>query len=115
MVGVLVGACSRDHQFELYGRPVPPRVLNCPRPVRLIEGEDAYQGTYREITRISVACQYRAPLTCDEALLARGCELGADAVWVKQTSSTRVNAPSLMTKEGLAISFPSPADASASY
>ena len=77
--------------------PAPPYRLGdnasseCPRSVQLFTPEQVARP-YRELSEISATCPYVSPTTCDRILLARGCDLGADAVVILKTSTLGTSA-----------------------
>ena len=75
--------------------PRPPSVYElsrgepaeCRHPVQLFsEGEPLRR--YRELARVSVTCPLLAPRACEEKLLARACDLGANAVLIRRSNTT---------------------------
>lgn len=77
----------------------------CARRVELITAEMAPPKPFRELRTLDVTCHSAFPRECDGELVARGCDVGADAVWLKRTSYIAVTRHGLMTKEALAVAF----------
>jgi hypothetical protein len=68
----------------------------CPRPIETYVMAHAPSRSYRLLSRVSVTCTYYVPDECDDALRARACDLGGDAVLVEglDESSTPLNGSS---------------------
>lgn len=108
LIGVVVvgSACSGERAHGLYHLSSAPPP-SCARPVRLVRGEAAIDDSYRELASISATCGDVAPTDCENTLLARACELGADAVWIKNTSYVGPKRHPRLTEEGVAVAFTS--------
>lgn len=84
---VLLGASACASAAQ----PEPPYRLGgmaqtaCAHPVQLLTLDQVGQP-YREVSQLSVACPFLSVSTCERRLLARGCELGADAIVITRTS-----------------------------
>ena len=75
----------------------PVRTLSSPPPV-----------AFKDVATISVVCPYTSPRTCDRLLLARACDLGADAIIAQASGATgRTRNPPLV-EEAIAIRFLAP-------
>jgi hypothetical protein len=79
-------ACHEDPNTGLprAGVRLPWRTYDkCPRPIETYVVEHAPSRSYRLLSRVSVVCTHYVPDECDDALRARACELGGDAVLVE--------------------------------
>jgi hypothetical protein len=70
----------------------------CPRPIEMYVVDHAPSRGYRLLSRVSVTCTYYVPDECDDALRARACELGGDAVLVEGLDESSV--PSGINRRG---------------
>jgi hypothetical protein len=52
----------------------------CEPPVELLRSESEARRPYRDVASLSASCYPGAPRLCENRLLARACELKADAV-----------------------------------
>jgi hypothetical protein len=57
------------------------------------------------LAAISVTCPYVSAATCERSLLARGCELAADAVVVRRSNVIGRKATPQLAEEAIAIRF----------
>ena len=81
-------ACSATPAPAPSYRLSGPEQSECPRPVQLLSPAEV-SGPYRELSRLSVTCPYLVPNACERKLLARGCELGADAILLTRSNLER--------------------------
>ena len=102
-----VAACQQEraHSYLHLSHPAPPR---CAHHVVLIRPDEPVLKTYRELASISVTCGALAPEDCDMSLLARGCDLGADAVWVKSSSYVAGARHGRSSESGVALEYTAP-------
>jgi len=102
-------ACSSAPQPAPSYRLSGPEQSSCPRSVQILTFAQV-PGSYREVSRLSVTCPYLLPNGCERRLLARGCELGADAIVL--TRSKLQGSPGKnkvdLADEAVAIRFQSP-------
>ena len=81
-------ACSSPPAPAPSYRLSGPEQSSCLHPVRLLTFAQV-PGSYRELSSLSVTCPYLFPNACERELLARGCELGADAVVLTRSNLQR--------------------------
>ena len=107
----LFGAgCASTSQSAAPYRLSEPEPVTCLHPVSLLSESQASRPQYREVARLSATCFSMAPTRCEQTLLARACELGADAIIIqRETALDRgarraKNAPQ-MAEEAIAVRF----------
>lgn len=76
---------------------------NCFRPVQTLGAPPP--EAFEELATISAACPYTSPKTCDRLLLARACDLTADAIIVQESSAIGRRAKPQLVEEAIAIRF----------
>ena len=99
-------ACSSTPQPAPSYRLSGPEQSSCPRSVQLLTLAQV-PGSYREVSRLSVTCPYLLPNGCERRLLARGCELGADAIVLTRSNLQRSDGKNkgYLADEAVAIRF----------
>ena len=99
-------ACSSTPEPAPGYRLSGPEQSSCPRSVQLLTLAQV-PGSYREVSRLSVTCPYLVPNGCERRLLARGCELGADAIVLTRSKLQRSPGPNKidLADEAVAIRF----------
>ena len=107
IVAIFASGCataSRTPPAEPYRLSRPE--VTCPHPVELLTLAQASRPAYRELARLSATCPKLSPTTCEQFLLARGCEVGADAIVVqRELPIARVKHPPQMAAEAIAVRF----------
>lgn len=105
LLALVAGGCTGAQPPPPYGssRAEPA----CLHPIELLTLSQASRPAYRELAHLSVTCPKLAPTTCEQSLLARGCELGADAIVVQRQVAVRSNTKYVpqIAEEALAVRF----------
>ena len=103
----LFGAgCASTTQPEGPYRLIQPEPVSCLHPVSVLSAAQASRPAYREVARMSATCPGIAPTQCEQTLLARACELGADAIIIQREQPiARTKYTSRMAEEAIAVRF----------
>ena len=76
---------------------------NCAHPVQLLSAPPP--EPFEELASLSVTCPYPSPNTCDRLLLARACNLKADALVVRENRVIGRKTKPQLAEEAVAIRF----------
>ncbi len=103
----LFGAgCASTTQPAAPYRLSEPEPVSCLHPVSVLTAAQASRPAYHEVARLSATCPGIAPTQCERTLLARACDLGADAIIVqRELPIARTKYTSRMAEEAIAVRF----------
>lgn len=99
LVSLLAAACANGASQHARALAASPACSG----IRVSDDDREFNAPHRELRTIFVRC--RAASACEEALVARACELGADAVWLKKKSYLGTKGHAELSEEGLAVAF----------
>ena len=92
VIGLLLAGCSVMATPRIEDAPAPtdyyrlakPSERKCPRDVPILRANQAGGRPYEELKSLSATCYPGTPGVCEQTLLERACELGADALLMQE-------------------------------
>lgn len=103
LVSLALTACSGSSTPAGLYRVGGVEQSSCAHSVRLLRARP--REAFEELASLSATCPYPSPNTCERRLLARACDLAADAVVVEESRVIGRKGKPELAEEAIAIRF----------